>query len=165
MNFNKFRLMCLWAVLWSGAAGAAHEGPAPACPVRTFDGSRVLDLARQTGKVAYVDFWASWCPPCARSFRFMNELYAELHQQGVEVVAVNLDEEPQAAADFLQKHPAKFTVASDPEGKCPALYDVKAMPTAYLIDRHGNIRHVHLGFKDSDREEIRRQVLTLLNEP
>lgn len=162
MTLNS-RAVFILAALWSGVA-AAHEGPAPACPVPTLDGSKVVDPAGQKGKVTYVDFWASWCGPCAKSFPFMNQLHAELHQQGVEVVAVNLDEEPEAAVDFLKKHPAQFTVVSDREGKCPALYDVKAMPTTYLIDRNGNIRHVHLGFKDGDKAEIRQQVQALLSE-
>lgn len=164
MNFKNLCLPVFLAALWSGTANALHEGPAPACPVQTMDGSRTVDLARPKGKVTYVDFWASWCPPCARSFRFMNELHAELHSQGVEVVAINLDEEPHAAAEFLQRHPAQFTVVADPKGNCPALYEVQAMPTTYLIDRRGNIRHVHLGFKEGDREELRRQILSLLNE-
>jgi thiol-disulfide isomerase/thioredoxin len=152
------------ALAFSGIAAAMTEGPAPSCPVPTLDRSRTLDPAQPHGKATYVDFWVSWCGPCAASFPFMNELHKELKAQGLEVIAVNLDEEPEAAADFLKKFPANFTVASDPEGKCPALYDVKAMPTSYIIDRHGNIRHVHLGFRDSDKAEIRKQVQALLSE-
>ncbi len=152
------------AIALSGNASASTEGPAPSCPVSALDQSRTLDISRLKGKAAYVDFWASWCGPCAASFPFMNELDKELKGQGLEIVAVNLDEEPEDAKDFLKKYPAHFTVASDPEGKCPALFDVKAMPTSFLIDRHGNIRHVHMGFRDSDKAEIRKQIHALLSE-
>lgn len=161
----KIGFYCLLATLWSGTAPAVTEGPAPTCPISTLDGARVVDPAQYKGKVAYVDFWASWCGPCAQSVPFMNQLHAELHKEGLEVMAVNLDEDREAAADFLARHPAQFTVAADPEGKCPALYEVKAMPTSYLIDRHGKIRHVHLGFRDSDKAEIRAQLEKLLQEP
>jgi thiol-disulfide isomerase/thioredoxin len=153
-----------FAVAFSGAVLAATEGPAPSCPMSTLDRSHVVDPAKLKGKAAYIDFWASWCGPCAASFPFMNELHRELKGQGLEIVAVNLDEEPEDAKEFLQKHPAEFTVAVDPEAKCPALFEVKAMPTSFLIDRRGNIRHVHLGFKDGDKAEIRQQVRALLDE-
>jgi thiol-disulfide isomerase/thioredoxin len=154
----------VFAVLWSGLAAAENHGPAPSCPAKTVDGTKVVDLAHSPGKVTYVDFWASWCGPCAQSFPFMNQLHAELHKQGVEIVAVNLDEDPKDAADFLKSHPANFTVVVDPQGKCPAVYEVKAMPTTYIIDRKGEIRHIHMGFKEGSKAEIKKQVQALLSE-
>ncbi|CAL1240662.1 TlpA family protein disulfide reductase [Candidatus Methylocalor cossyra] len=161
---TPFRVLTLIACLAGGAALAATGGPAPSCPVHTLDRTRTLDPGNTQGRVTYVDFWASWCGPCAQSFPFMNELYGELHPKGVEIIAVNLDEEPDAAAEFLRRHPARFTVAADPKGQCPALYGVKAMPTSFLIDRHGTIRHMHLGFRNSDREQIRSELRALLED-
>lgn len=164
MNSPIVHIACLAALLWTGTALAVPGGPAPSCPLPALDGGKVIDPAKLKGKVTYLDFWASWCGPCAQSFPFMNELHAELQKQGLEVVAVNLDEETSDAAEFLKSHPAQFTVVSDRESKCPALYDVKAMPTTYLIDRKGNIRHVHLGFRAGDKAEIKKQVQALLSE-
>jgi len=153
-----------FALTLSGAVHAAAEGPVPSCPLPSLDHAHTFDPAQLKGKVGYIDFWASWCGPCASSFPFMNELHKELHAHGLEIIAVNLDEEPEDAADFLKKHPAHFAVASDPEAKCPTLFDVKAMPTSFLVDRQGRIRHVHMGFRDGDKAEIKKQVHALLKE-
>jgi len=153
-------LMALLAL--SFAANASEQ--APSCKLKTLDGKRSLDLADSQGKIRYVDFWASWCGPCAASFPFMNALHGELASQGVEIVAVNLDDNREDALAFLEKNPVQFAIVEDKEAQCPGLYKVKAMPSSYLIDRHGQIRHVHLGFHDVDKTELRAQVQALLDE-
>jgi len=137
---------------------------APSCPVKTLDGKRSLDLADGQGKVRYVDFWASWCGPCADSFPFLNQLHGELAGRGVEIIGVNLDENHDDAVAFLEKTPAQFTIVEDKQAQCPARFGVKAMPSSYLIDRHGQIRHVHLGFNEVDKDELRAKVQALLDE-
>ncbi len=116
------------------------------------------------GQVVYLDFWASWCTPCKASFPFMNALHEEFGSKGLTILAVNVDEQKAAADRFLQQVPAKFRIAYDPKGVTPEQYAVKAMPTAVLIDRRGQIRHVHAGFRERDREALRAQVETLLRE-
>jgi thiol-disulfide isomerase/thioredoxin len=128
------------------------------------DGTVTKDLAQYKGKVVYVDFWASWCGPCAQSFPFMNKMQGDLQAKGLEIVGVNLDEEPTEAKAFLEKTPAKFAVMADASGQCPQEFGVKAMPSSYLIDRKGVIRHVHLGFKPSEASQLREQVNSLLDE-
>jgi peroxiredoxin len=87
-----------------------------------------------------------------------------LQAKGLEIVGVNLDEEPAEAKAFLEKTPAKFAVMADASGQCPQEFGVKAMPSSYLIDRKGVIRHVHLGFKPSEASQLREQVNSLLDE-
>jgi thiol-disulfide isomerase/thioredoxin len=164
MSF-KPGVIVLLAGLWAGTALAAAGTPAPSCPLPTLDRSRALDPAGLKGKVVYVDFWASWCGPCAESFPFMNRLHREFEAQGLEVIGVNLDEEPEEAEAFLKRTAPEFAIVTDPEAKCPTLYEVKAMPTSYLIDKRGKIRYVHLGFRESDGDTLRREVQALLNEP
>jgi thiol-disulfide isomerase/thioredoxin len=161
---TKFAIAAFLFPFCIAAALAESHGPAPSCSTKTADGSKAIDPANLKGKVAYVDFWASWCGPCAQSFPFMNELHRELNGKGLEIVAVNLDEEKDAVAEFLRSHAAQFTVALDPDGRCPAVYDVKAMPTSFLIDRKGNIREVYLGFKSSKKAAIKEQIQALLDE-
>lgn len=154
------------ALVLAGPALAVTAGqPAPSCPLPTLDGARTLDPAQLKGKVAYVDFWASWCGPCAASFPFMNQLHKELKAQGLEILTVNLDEELDDAKDFLKRFPAEFAVVSDTAGKCPTLYGVQAMPTSFIIDKQGVVRHVHMGFREGDKPDIRKQVETLLKQP
>ena len=150
---------------WAGIAGALETGAAvPQCKLTHFADQSPLDLSHYQGKVVYLDFWASWCGPCAESMPFLSDMQKELGAKGLEVVGVNVDEEREEAERFLQKHPVGFTVAADPDSLCPNQFDVQAMPSSYLIDRHGKIRHVQLGFRENERVEIRQKIEQLLAE-
>lgn len=135
---------------------------APPCELSSMEGAQPFDLGDLRGKVLYVDFWASWCLPCAKAFPFMNQLDRDFKDQGLQIVAVNLDEVREEAEHFLARHPASFVVATDPQFQCAKGFDVQAMPSSYLVDRAGLIRHVHLGFRSGDAEGIRRLVEELL---
>lgn len=123
-----------------------------------------LDFGSYRGKVIYLDFWATWCPPCRKSMPFMMSMRKELGDEGLEVVAISVDEEKEAVNRFLARYPVNFAIAHDPDGDCPQKFEVMAMPSSYLIDRQGRIRYVHLGFRDGDKNEMREKVLDLLEE-
>lgn len=114
--------------------------------------------------MVFLDFWASWCPPCEKSFPFLDQLHEKYHSKGLEVITVNLDEEKQEALNFIQRLPVKFTIVYDSEGTCPELYQVQAMPSSYLIDKSGKIKYVNYGFLTSEEEALTNQVTSLLNE-
>ncbi|MGR8997853.1 MAG: TlpA family protein disulfide reductase [Gammaproteobacteria bacterium] len=137
---------------------------APDCALTSITGTERYDLHQFQGKVLYVDFWASWCPPCAKSFPFMNDLDRDLKDSGLQVIGVNLDQAPEDAKAFLAKYPADFIVAADADEKCARGFDVKAMPSSYLVDRNGVIRHVHLGFRAGEAKELRVLAEQLLSE-
>ena len=136
--------------------------PAPSCPMKTWEGAP-LDLSQYKGKVVYLDFWASWCAPCAQSFPFMNEMQSDLGPRGLQIIALNLDEKFEDAQAFLAKHPAGFTLARDPENICPKLYEVQGMPSTYLVDPAGKISYVHKGYRVGDADKIRSRVKALLD--
>ena len=138
--------------------------PAPNISLPFLNQQSELDLKQLKGKVVYLDFWASWCGSCRVSLPLLSELRSELTKNGFEVVGVNVDAKPKNGIEFLEKVPVSFPVLSDPKGKTPELYRLKGMPTSYLIDKKGLIRHVHVGFKKGDMLKIREQVLALLNE-
>lgn len=167
MSINVFSpLVFSFAYLLTGLAQAADVGqPAPHCHLSTLDGKSVHDLPQYRGKVVYVDFWASWCGPCAQSFPFMSKLHQDLSGRGLQVLGVNLDEDPEEAKAFLSAHPAQFTVVSDNGGQCPMDFGVHAMPSTYVIDRKGVIRGVHLGFRPGEAEKTRQLIEKLLAEP
>ena len=124
-----------------------QTAPSFQLPARTFPargGTASLDSLR--GQVVLVDFWASWCVPCRRSFPWMDSLVTRYGSRGFSVVAINLDKGRDAAERFLAEHPASFTIAFDPAGKTAEAYGVAAMPTSFLIDRDGTIVHTHVGF-------------------
>jgi len=136
-----------------------HE--APAFTVTNQDGGQV-SLSQFKGKVVYLDFWASWCGPCRKSFPWMNAVQSKYAAQGLQVVGVNLDEKSEDGLHFLKETPAQFTVAFDPKAVTPGLYGVKGMPTSMLIGRDGKVILEHSGFKEADRAELEKKIQSAL---
>jgi thiol-disulfide isomerase/thioredoxin len=121
-------------------------------------------LEKYAGKVVLVDFWASWCEPCLRSFPWMNELQSRHGGSGLVIVAVNLDHERALADSFLRKTPANFRLEFDAAGDVARRFGVQAMPTSFLVDRSGKVRVRHAGFRDKQRAEREREIEELLKE-
>lgn len=140
------------------------EQVSSSCALTTLDGKPAHDLQELRGKVVYMDFWASWCPPCVKSFPFLNQLDQELKDKGLHVIGINLDEKVTDAQEFLAKHPVDFSIVADPSKQCAKGLEVMAMPTSYLIDRKGNIRHVHQGFRPDESEKLRALITQLVME-
>jgi thiol-disulfide isomerase/thioredoxin len=155
-------VLLLAGVAFASSADAVKAGaPAPPIALRTPSGDGV-SLAPLRGRVVYVDFWASWCTPCRRSFPWMNEMQARYAKDGLVIVGVNVDKRPADAERFLRDTPASFTIAFDGEGKAPAAYDVKAMPSSFLIDRHGIVAVVEEGFHDEHLNDLEARIRALL---
>lgn len=110
------------------------------------------------GKVVYVDFWASWCEPCRRSFPWLKAMHEKYGSKGLVVVAINLDKERRAADDFLKKFTPPFTIAFDPEGKSAEAFDVSTMPSSFLINPTGMILSTHAGFDLKRTGEIEAEI-------
>ena len=114
------------------------------------------------GRVVYVDFWASWCVPCRESFPWMKALERRYGNQGLSIVAVNLNHDSKNARRFLRVFRPNFTVIFDPSGRLAQRYHIIGMPTSVLIDRRGVIRFIHVGFFLRRRGEYEQQVRELL---
>ena len=166
MNQIRSALFCATLALTPLQTLCAAEtgSKAPDCLLISINDTQRYNLQQFHGKVLYVDFWASWCPPCAKSFPFLNEMDRDFKDSGLQVIGVNMDQAPDDAKAFLAKYPANFTVASDANEKCAKGFDVQAMPSSYLIDRNGVIRHIHLGFRDGEAKELRALAEQLLAE-
>lgn len=109
-------------------------------------------------RVVWVDFWASWCAPCRRSFPWMNEMQEKYSGQGFSVIAVNVDKDRALAEEFLAEYPARFPIHYDPSGTLAAAYDVQAMPSSFLMDADGNILASHYGFRLANVEEYEAKI-------
>ena len=154
--------LCLaTAFIFSNIAGAAVS-EAPAIKLPTLNGE--VDLTQLRGKVVYLDFWASWCIPCRKSFPWMNEMSAKYKDQGLEVIAVNLDKERKLADEFLQKVEAHFTIAFDSVGDSAKAYKLRGMPSSYLIGRDGKLYASHIGFREKDKPKMEQAIQQLLKQ-
>ena len=122
-----------------------------------------VKLSEHRGEVVYLDFWASWCAPCRKSFPWMNELQAKFSSQGVTVIAINLDAKRADALTFLKRNPAEFTVAFDATGGSAQDWQVRGMPSSYIIDRDGNIAYAHIGFRAKDKHIIEAKIAELIS--
>jgi peroxiredoxin len=93
----------------------------------------------------------------------MNEMHSRYDRNKFTIIAVNLDTSKADALKFLQKAPAKFDIAYDPNGKVANKYNLKAMPSSYLIDKKGNLVFAHKGYKEGDTSKIESKINQLLN--
>jgi cytochrome c biogenesis protein CcmG/thiol:disulfide interchange protein DsbE len=121
-----------------------------------------FDLQSHEGKVVIVDFWASWCVPCRRSFPWLNDMHRKYADQGLVIIGVNLDAEPAAAMTFLEDFPPEFSIYYDETKDLAREFGVVAMPSSYLIGRDGEIRKKHFGFKVKKQDEYEAAIVDAL---
>ena len=124
----------------------------------------VKEPAQLKNKVVYVDFWASWCGPCRRSFPWMQQLEAKYADRGFKIVTVNLDRDRAAAKKFLQDLNATFEVIYDSTGALATKYSLEAMPTSFIYGRDGKLRKQHRGFNPKETDGIDMLIDELLKE-
>jgi thiol-disulfide isomerase/thioredoxin len=120
---------------------------APAAP------STAFDPQEYAGKVVVLDFWASWCVPCRRSFPWLNTMHGRYGDDGLVIVGVNLDMERPEAERFLAEFPADFRIVYDDEMTLARRFEVMAMPSSFVIGRDGEVIAEHLGFKVKKQDE------------
>ena len=137
---------------WIGAALAllAVSWPGYAAPPAA--------LAPVAGRVIWVDFWASWCVPCRRSFPWLNEMQSKYESAGLEIIGVNLDKDRALADAFLAEVPAKFGLRFDPKGALAKEFEVQSMPSSFLIDANGKVLAAHFGFRTADTAEYEQAI-------
>ena len=163
-GFRRGLIVALLAAVTYAPKVWANGTAAPDCAWTLQNGKQISSVNQLRGKVVYVDFWASWCAPCALSFPFMNDLQSADASKGLQIVAVNMDEKPADAQRFLAAHPARFDVAVGANAACAKAFGVTDMPSSFVINRNGVIRLTHRGFRRDDPDVLRPQVETLLKE-
>ena len=144
---------------WLAVLAAAQLSIFPSAQVAA---SETFDAGRYAGKVVVLDFWASWCVPCRRSFPWLNAMHGKYAEQGLVIVGVNLDMERGDAARFLADYPAAFTIVYDENKELARQFDVVAMPSSYVIGRDGQIAARHMGFKVKQQDEYEALIVEAL---
>jgi len=115
-------------------------------------------MANNKGKVVYVDFWASWCVPCRKSFPWMNEMQVKYQEQGLVILSINLDAQAELAEKFLRQTPANFAIIYDAKGTLAKKFQLKGMPSSYLFNRQGKLISAHSGFNGKKKEKYQQEI-------
>ncbi len=124
--------------------------------------SSLLDLSKYQGKAVYLDFWASWCQPCKKSFPWMQEMHSKYAEQGLHIIAVNLDEDAADADRFLKQYPVDFEIIRDPDATLVEQFALKGMPTAFLFDTGGKLVSRHIGFSKKKQAKYEAEIIKLV---
>jgi thiol-disulfide isomerase/thioredoxin len=145
----------MMALLLAGCANATDRpiglGQAPpALAVTNLEGAPV-EVRPIAGRALWLNFWASWCHPCRAEWPALNQAQHDLAAQGMDLVAISVNERSSDVSSFLEIHPAAFTVVLDQHGEMAARYSVAGFPTHVLIDRTGVVRAIVHGPLDAPR--------------
>src|SRR3989338_2038850 len=136
---------------------------APAFTLKDLSG-KTVSLERLKGKVVFLNFWATWCPPCVIEMPSMEKLHKEFSNDGLVVLAINFRETPEQVKAFVKKHKLAFSTVLDPEGKVFELYQAWALPVTTIINKPGEIVGRAMGARDWHSKEARGLFEQLLAE-
>lgn len=151
------------ALVVSSLVSASTNGVAPTFTLPSRAGDNV-SLEQLKGKVVMLNFWASWCGPCRTEMPLLEQMHKRYSSLGFTLVGVNVEANTADAERWLKDTPVSFPVLFDRESKVSKMYDVNAMPSTVFIDRKGNIRYLHRGYKAGDEGEYLNQIRALLKE-
>lgn len=104
-----------------------------------------VSLSDYKGKKVFLNFWATWCPPCKAEMPEMEMLYQETKNSDLVILAVNLDEEKNTVQKFINSNKYNFPVLLDTGNIVASQYEVVSIPTSFFIDKEGNIVDKHIG--------------------
>jgi peroxiredoxin len=145
-------------------ASSGLEGQvAPDFALKSSSGEN-LRLSEYRGDVVMINFWATWCGPCRQEMPLLDELYTRYERVGFNLLGVNIDDDSRRAMQMIDELGVNFPVLFDARKEVSKLYEVEAMPVTVLVDREGNVRHVHHGYKPGYEDTYLDQVRSLLRE-
>lgn len=139
------------------------SGKAPDFTLQSRAGS-ALKLSDYKGQVVMMNFWASWCAPCRQEMPLLEDLHKKYEALGFTVLGVNIDENSNDALSLLKETPVTFPIAFDNKNSVAELFNVTAMPSTVMIDRHGNQRYLHKGYKPGYEANYEKHIRALVRE-
>jgi peroxiredoxin len=145
------------------AASDLAGQPAPDFALKSSTGEN-LRLSEYRGDVVMINFWATWCGPCRQEMPLLDQLYSRYQRVGFSLLGVNIDDDSSRAMDMIRELGVSFPVLFDSRKEVSKLYDVDAMPVTVLVDREGNVRHIHKGYKPGYENMYLDQIRALLRE-
>jgi len=125
--------------------------------------NKIYRLEDFKDKIVFVNFWASWCPPCRKELPLLDQLQSRY--DNLVVLAINIDDDREAAQQFIEQYNIKSLILYDPNIEVVSRYKAIAMPTSYILDEKGIIRYSHYGFSaKSDPAKWDEEITSLLVE-
>ena len=123
--------------------------PAPDFSLTLFDG-RSVRLSDYRGKVVFLNFWASWCPPCRAEIPDFVDLYKKYHAKGLEIIGLSVDQSAEPVVDFVKEFAVNYPIVMAAPDVIKAYGDIKGIPTSFILDAKGNILARYVGFRPRD---------------
>ena len=145
------------------AASQKISGKAANFTLKSRSGKNIK-LSELRGDVVMINFWASWCGPCRKEMPLLEKIHKKYKKLGFTLLGVNVEQDTKAAKRYLKDVKVSFPILFDKTNKTSKLYNVSAMPTTVLIDRNGNKRFLHKGYKPGYENDYKKQIKKLLRE-
>ena len=164
MKTKKFISLLFWVCLFLGNSSSAQEkNYAPDFTLEDLQGNRV-SLSDFKGKVVVLDFWATWCRPCMMEIPQLDKFYTEYKDNGLEVIGVALDRDPEVVSRFIKNLGTSYLVLMGNQ-TVARIYGAQAIPTTYILDRVQIARFRHVGFHPLKTAwALEKEITTLLAE-
>jgi cytochrome c biogenesis protein CcmG, thiol:disulfide interchange protein DsbE len=139
--------------------------PAPEFSAEDVMGEGPIGIKEAHGRVVVLDFWATYCMPCKASFPKYQQLLEQLGPD-LAIIGVSVDDpddtKKEQLEEFVKVTGAKFAIAWDKDKSAAQLYSPPKMPTAFVIDRAGVVRHIHSGYETGEEALIAEEIKALL---
>ena len=141
----------------------SSTGPAANFTLKSAAGENIR-LSEYRGQVVMINFWASWCGPCRQEMPQLETLHQKYADLGFTVFGVNVERDRDSARQVLEDIPVSFPILFDDQNQVSKLYDVDAMPVTVLVDRSGDIRFIHRGYRPGYEAAYEQQIRSLVME-
>jgi peroxiredoxin len=133
------------------ASGPTIGEPAPTFDLCDESGERVSSLNGRGAEVTFVNFWATWCTPCRRELPDIQALYNERRADGLEVLAVNVEEDREAAIAFMESRDLSLPIVLDPEGRVYDAYRLQGLPDSFFVGDDGTLETLQYGYLTDEK--------------
>ncbi|MDT8334826.1 MAG: TlpA disulfide reductase family protein [Desulfurivibrionaceae bacterium] len=146
----------------SGGTAARWGQPAPAFELEDIEGN-IWRLSELAGQVVFINFWATWCPPCREEMPSMQELYETMPKDRFKMVTILSNDDPALAEVFAEKNGFEFPILIDPGSEAGKAYGITGVPETYIIDKEGLLRQKYLGPRQWNSPEAQKMLMDYIN--